>query len=53
MANLSNLLNPFIPSSANKIKNMLGLKPFKWEEYRLDSDIKINHLELLFERIDD
>ena len=53
MANLSNLLNPFIPSSANKIKNMLGLKPFKWEEYQLDSDIKINNLELLFERIDD
>ena len=53
MANLSNLLNPFIPSSADKIKNMLGLQPFKWEEYQLDSDIKINNLELLFERIDD
>lgn len=53
MANLSNLLNPFIPSSADKIKNMLGLKPFKWEEYKLDSDLKINNLELLFNRIDE
>ena len=52
MANLSNLLNPFIPSSADKIKNMLGLKPFKWEEYQLDSDLKIKNLELLFNRIE-
>lgn len=52
MANLSNLLNPFIPSSADKIKNMLSLKPFKWEEYQLNGDMKINNIELLFNRID-
>lgn len=52
MANLSNLLNPFMPSSADKIKNMLSLEAFKWEEYKLNGDIKINNLELLFNRID-
>lgn len=52
MANLSNLLNPFIPESANKIKNMLNLEPFKWEEYKIDGDIKINNLELLFNKIE-
>ena len=52
MANLSNLLNPFIPSSADKIKKMLSLEPFKWEEYKLNGDMKINNVELLFNRID-
>ena len=52
MANLSNLLNPFMPSTADKIKSMLNLKPYKWEEYNLSGDIKINNIELLFNRID-
>lgn len=52
IANLSNLLHPFIPSSADKVKSMLSLKPFIWEEYKLDSDLRIDHLELLFDRID-
>jgi len=52
MANLSNLLNPFIPSTANKIKSMLNLDPYKWEEYELKGDLKINNIELLFNRID-
>ena len=52
IANLSNLLNPFIPSSADKIKNMLSLEPFKWEEYKLNGDMKVNNIELLFNRID-
>lgn len=53
MANLSNLLNPFMPSSADKIKDMLSLKPFKWEEDRISGNIKINELQLLFNRIDE
>jgi len=52
MANLSNLLHPFMPSSCDKIKNMLNLDPFKWEESKLTGDIKINNMELLFNRID-
>ena len=44
MANLSNLLNPFMPSSANKIKNMLNLDEYKWEEYNLKGNLKINNL---------
>lgn len=52
IANLSNLLNPFIPTSSNKIKEMLNLDEFKWEEYNLKGDIKINNLDLLFARMD-
>ena len=53
IANLSNLLYPFMPSSADKIKAMLGLNSFKWEEYKIDNDLKITNLELLFNRIDE
>lgn len=52
MANLSNLLNPFIPTSTNKIKEILNLDEFKWEECKINGDIKINELSLLFDRID-
>lgn len=52
MANLSNLIAPFIPNASLKIKNMLNLEAFKWEPINLDSDIKINDIGLLFDRID-
>ena len=53
MANLSNLLNPFMPSSADKIKKILNLNAYKWEEYKLDNNLKVNDLELLFDRIEE
>lgn len=52
MANLSNLLNPFIPETADKIKKMLDLDAYTWCEYDLKGDKKINNLELLFNRMD-
>ena len=52
MANLSNLLYPFIPEAANKIKKMLNITNFNWEEINITGDIKINSLELLFNRIE-
>lgn len=53
MANLSNLLYPFIPETANKIKAMLGLKEYEWKEYDLKRNIQIQDLQLLFNRIED
>lgn len=52
MANIANLVAPFMPLTSEKIKNFLGLKEFIWEEEKIAGDIKINNLELLFERID-
>ncbi len=52
MANLANLLLPFIPTTALKIKNMLGIKEDKFNEMDISGDIKINDLELLFNRIE-
>lgn len=53
IANISNLINPFMPDASDKIKNMLNLDSFKWQEEVISGDIKINNLEMLFERIDE
>jgi len=52
MANIANLIHPFMPNSSNKIRKMLDLKEFKWEEANIYGDIKINNTDLLFNRIE-
>ncbi len=53
IANIANLIAPIMPNASAKIKEMLNLKPFVWEEETISGDIKINDLCLLFERIDE
>ncbi len=52
IANIANLLYPFIPSTCDKIKNMLSLDNYKWSEALIEKDIKINDLQILFDRIE-
>ncbi len=52
IANLSNLLNPFIPDTCSKIKALLGISENGWCEIKLDGNIKLNDIGLLFNRID-
>ena len=52
ISNLSNLIEPFMPDTSKKIKSMLSLPEYKWEVTNLNGDLKINNIELLFERID-
>ncbi len=52
MANIANLIAPIMPNTSLKIKEMLSLNPAKWEEEMIKGDIKINNIEILFERID-
>ena len=53
MANLANMIYPIIPHASLKIKNMLSLKPYKFEEEVISGDIKIKDLEILYNRIDE
>ena len=53
IANLANLINPYMPDASQKIKDMLSLKEFSWNEETISGDIKINDIKLLFERIDE
>lgn len=53
MANIANIIKPLMPDTANKIKEMLSLSELKWEPTEISGDIKLENLQLLFERIDD
>lgn len=53
MANIANLIAPILPDASKKIKDMLDLSEFKWEEEKISGDMQVNNLSLLYERIDD
>ena len=53
IANLKNLIYPILPNGANKIKKMLNLGDYKWEEEEINGDIKINNLQILYNRLDE
>lgn len=53
IANIANLINPIMPNTSLKIKDMLSLENVKWEEEMIKGDIRIKSSEILFERIED
>lgn len=53
IANLSNLIAPFMPKGSMKIKKMLNLPEFKWENIDLSGDIKLEDITLLYERLEE
>lgn len=52
IANLANLLEPFIPFSCEKIRTFLTLEKPSWQLIFVPADLQVQKLELLFERID-
>ncbi len=58
VAYLAIISEPFIPFTANKLKNMIGLKEFDWDDLdnlkdHINFNFKINNKEMLFRRIED
>lgn len=53
MANIANLIAPILPHASIKIKDMLNLKEYKWEEEIIKGDYQINNLQVLYDRIDE
>ena len=51
IANISNLLEPFMPFSSEKIRKALGIKNAMWS-YIEKSEGKISNLDVLFNKID-
>lgn len=51
IANLANILNPFMPVSSEKIKEILELDALEWNYVELNKDIIIKEIEPLFVRI--
>ncbi|MCX7708305.1 MAG: methionine--tRNA ligase [Clostridia bacterium] len=52
IANLSSLLEPFIPFSAEKIRHMLNISGPTWKYHSVDAATRLLQVEILFERID-
>ena len=51
IANLSNLFEPIMPTACEKIRNFLKIDDKKWEYITIDSGLKLNTIDPLFERI--
>ena len=50
--NISNLLEPFLPASSQKVKSWLGVENNKWELSEVKAGYAIGEVEILFERLD-
>ena len=53
IANMANMIAPVLPHAKEKIKNMLNLSEYKWEEEEIKGDFKIQNLQVLYDRIDE
>lgn len=53
IANLSNLVEPVLPNASTKIKRMLNLNPYKWEEEMISGDYKLADVEILYNRLEE
>ncbi len=51
IANLSNLLEPIMPETSEKLRNYLGIKQASWNQITIESRISLSNIEPLFERI--
>jgi len=52
IANLSVLLEPFLPFSSEKIKNMLSMDCAGWHPVGIPAGLKLGRVDILFDRID-
>ena len=48
MANIANLIKPFMPDASNKIKDMLSFADYKWEEEVIKGDIKVKNYYIVY-----
>ena len=53
IANLSNLINPIMTHASNKIKEMLNLPEYTWNEITLSGDYNINNLQIIYDRLEE
>ncbi|MBP7175087.1 MAG: methionine--tRNA ligase [Thermoclostridium sp.] len=52
IANLSNLLEPFLPFSSARVRSFLSMGKPSWEVVKVEAGLEIKPVEILFERID-
>lgn len=53
IANISNMIAPILPNASLKIKQMLNLPEYNWEETTIKGNYKIQKLQVLYDRLDE
>lgn len=53
MANMSNMIAPILPHASKKIKQMLSLPEYKWDEIQIKGNYQIQDLQVLYDKIDE
>ena len=53
IANISNMIAPILPHASRKIKEMLNLPEYQWEETNIKGVYNIQNLKVLYDRIDE
>ena len=51
IANISNIIEPFMPATAEKIRKYLNIEKCTWEPVKLNSELMLENVEPLFERM--
>ena len=51
IANIANLVEPFMPDTSNKIREYLKIDNKNWEYINIEKDIKLENIEPLFSRM--
>lgn len=52
MANIANMLEPFIPTSSQKLKQMLQINTSTFEYISVKQNLKLENIDILFNRIE-
>ena len=52
IANLSNLFEPIMPETSNKLREYLKIEEPSWKQIQIKEEISLENIEVLFERID-
>ena len=50
IANISNIIEPFMPETAEKIRKYLNIEEKTWEYIDVQKGLELNNIEPLFER---
>jgi len=53
IANLANMVKPFLPTASNTIRKMIELPECKWEEASLKGEYVLNNVDVLYKRLDE
>ena len=52
IANLSNLIEPIMPQTSNKLREYLKIEKPSWEQIQINGKVSLDNIEILFEKID-